>query len=117
MPVPCSHMTASARQSRTRVGARRRIARIGLFPALLGAAGCVGAANEAAIPEVRLLAEKELDCAPRDIRIEEELGGRLLAIGCGRKALYDARCEGVRCVVTEATGPAPGWRDRPEPGP
>ena len=85
--------------------------------ATLALGACAAATNKAALPEVRLLAERDLDCAPRDIRIEEELGGRFLAIGCGRKARYDARCQAGQCVVTEAGGPVPGWRDRPEPGP
>lgn len=82
---------------------------------LLAGPGCAVATHKAAIPEVRLLAERDLDCAPDDIRIEEEWGGRFEATGCGRKAQYDARCDGGRCVVTEATGPRPGWRDRPDP--
>lgn len=85
------------------------------FAALALGAGCAVATHKAAIPEVRLLAERDLDCAPDDIRIEEEWGGRFEATGCGRKAQYDARCDGGRCVVTEATGPRPGWRDRPDP--
>ncbi len=76
---------------------------------------CTPANNKAAIPQVRVLAEEELDCGPDEIRISEELGGRLLAVGCGHKQIYDARCEGVKCVVTKADGPALGWRDRPDP--
>lgn len=76
---------------------------------------CMPATNKAAIPQVRVLAEEELDCGPDEIRISEELGGRLLAVGCGRKQLYDARCDGVKCVVTKVDGPALGWRDRPDP--
>lgn len=83
----------------------------------VGGSGCAVASHKQAIPEVRLLAERDLDCAPDEIRIEEEWGGRFEAIGCGRKAQYDARCDGGRCAVTEATGPRPGWRDRPDPGP
>jgi hypothetical protein len=114
MPVPCSHMTASARQTWWR---RRRAPLLAAIACAL-AGGCTpGATNKAAIPEVRLLAERDLDCAPKDIRIEEELGGRFLAVGCGRKARYDARCDGGRCSVSEATGATPGWRDRPDPGP
>lgn len=87
---------------------------LGAGAATLGA-GCAVATHKAAIPEVRLLAERDLDCAPDQIRIEVEWGGRFEAIGCGRKAQYDARCDGGRCSVTEATGPRPGWRDRPDP--
>lgn len=110
-------MSASARQSSQRV-IPMRIASLFGFGAALGAfalTACTPATNKAAIPQVRVLAEDELDCGPDEIRISEELGGRLLAVGCGRKQLYDARCEGVKCVVTKADGPALGWRDRPDP--
>lgn len=115
-------MTALARQTcwrRCAASPQASAAALLAAIALAGAAaGCTpGATNKAAIPEVRLLAERDLDCAPRDIRIEEELGGRFLAVGCGRKARYDARCDGGRCSVSEATGTTPGWRDRPDPGP
>lgn len=113
-------MTASARQSHTATGLllpAGRPLRAALLVATLLASACTPASNKAAIPQVRVLAETDLDCGPDDIRIEQELGGRFLAIGCGRKARYDARCEGVKCVVTEADGPALGWRDRPDPSP
>jgi len=113
-------MSASARQSSRR--SQRAISTAflaclvaGLVAILGGASACAPANNKAAIPQVRVLAEDELDCGPDEIRISEELGGRLLAVGCGRKQLYDARCEGVKCVVTKADGPALGWRDRPDP--
>lgn len=104
-------MTPSARQTWWRACAFLALApgAVALGP------GCAVATHKAAIPEVRLLAERDLDCAPDDIRIEEEWGGRFEATGCGRKAQYDARCDGGRCVVTEATGLRPGWRDRPDP--
>lgn len=112
-------MSAPARQSLGRAQAARfnaRTFRLSALAALVATlAGCAPATHKAAIPQVRVLAEEELDCGPDEIRITEELGGRLLAIGCGRKQLYDARCAGVKCVVTKADGPTLGWRDRPDP--
>jgi hypothetical protein len=91
------------------------------FPLLfLLLAGCLntittsGAA--AAIPMARVRAESDLDCPQADIRIEEEVGGRLKAIGCGRKASYTAMCNGLQCEVRgEGERPLP-FKERPDPG-
>jgi hypothetical protein len=84
--------------------------------ALLVLAPACTTARGAAEPMVRVRAGSDLDCPDRDIRIEEELGGRYKAIGCGRKAYYRTACEGLRCDVRGEDEPAIPWKDRPEPG-
>lgn len=74
-------------------------------------------ASKNAIPLVRVHAESDLDCPGDRIRIEQELGGKFEAVGCGRKARYDSACDGVQCVVTAEGEKAIPWRDRPEPTP
>ncbi|HEY4122608.1 MAG TPA: hypothetical protein VGM56_32310 [Byssovorax sp.] len=69
-----------------------------------------------AIPEARVVAEKDLDCPQQQIHIEEQLGGRLLASGCGRKALYHAQCVALQCTVRGEDEPSIPFRDRPDPG-
>ncbi len=72
----------------------------------------LGAEN--AKPLVRADAERELDCPPEDIRVEEAWGGTFEAIGCGEKIIYRANCDGVKCaVMKEGEGFVP-FRDRPE---
>jgi hypothetical protein len=70
----------------------------------------------AAIPQVRVHAEGELDCPQADIRIEEQPGGRFLAVGCGKKALYQAQCVGLSCKVRGPNDPPIPFRDFPDPG-
>jgi hypothetical protein len=86
---------------------------------IAGLALCLGsgcaATSRAAEPMVRVQAERDLDCPNDDIRVEEELGGRYKAVGCGRKAYYRSACEGLTCEVRPAEDPAIPWRDRPEP--
>lgn len=65
-------------------------------------------------PLVMHHAEIDLDCAPDDIRVEEAWGGRWEAIGCGRKALYNARCDGIACQVLPEDEGVPS-KDRPLP--
>lgn len=65
-------------------------------------------------PLVMHHAEIDLDCAPDDIRLEEAWGGRWEARGCGRKALYNARCDGVACQVLPEDQGVPS-KDRPLP--
>ena len=71
---------------------------------------------KAAIPEARVVAEKDLDCPQQQIHIEEQLGGRLLASGCGRKALYHAQCVALQCTVRSEDDRSIPFRDRPDPG-
>jgi hypothetical protein len=78
---------------------------------LTGACGGKGAAA----PLVRGRAERDLDCPSADIRVQEELGGRYKAVGCGRKAYYRTACEGITCDVRGADEPAIPWKDRPDP--
>lgn len=68
-----------------------------------------------AMPMVRARATSDLDCADRDVRVEEQIGGQFKAVGCGRKAYYRAACEALRCVVSGEGEAAVPWRDRPEP--
>ena len=86
--------------------------------ALLGAlVGCkeFSSGRGAAAPQVRGRAERDLDCPADSIRVEEELGGRYKAIGCGRKAYYRTACENLRCDVRGEDEPAIPWKDRPDP--
>lgn len=63
-------------------------------------------------PQVMSDAERDLDCPASEIRLEEGWGGRWLAVGCGRKANYNAKCDGIACEVSAGDGAVP-WRDRP----
>lgn len=85
--------------------------------ALLAAqGGCYATGNRPALPQVRMQAERDLDCPGSDIRIQEELSGMYKAVGCGRTARYRAACEHLACTVSHEDGQAIPWRDRPEPG-
>jgi hypothetical protein len=68
-----------------------------------------------ALPMVRGRASSDLECADKDIRVEEQLGGKFKAVGCGRKAYYRAACDGLRCVVHGDGETMIPWRDRPDP--
>lgn len=70
---------------------------------------------EHAKPVVLVDAERDLSCPQSQITVEEQWGGKWLAVGCGRKQLYNANCTGVRCEVRrEEEGPVP-LTDRPTP--
>ncbi|MCU0693756.1 MAG: hypothetical protein MUF54_20400 [Polyangiaceae bacterium] len=81
--------------------------------------GCVGAG---ATPMVRVRASEDLVCAESTIRVQRELDGTYTALGCGKRASYQAVCEGTRCAVSREgealrspppRGPDPGpWLDR-----
>jgi hypothetical protein len=94
------------------------------FPYLLTAtisflaAGCIttSGASKNAFPVVRVQASSDLDCPQSDIRLMQELGGRVTAIGCGHKVTYNTGCEGLRCTVAPE-GQAIPWRARPDPTP
>jgi hypothetical protein len=90
-------------------------ARTPILLALVAGAVATGCAADAALPMVRTRAVYDLDCPNEDIRIEEAIGGRFKAIGCGRKARYQAACDGLRCIVRGEGEPGIPWRDRPEP--
>jgi len=68
----------------------------------------------AAIPGVKVRASSDFDCPQSDIRVTKEWGGRFEAIGCGRKAIYNTACEGLKCTVAPE-GEAVPWRARPDP--
>ncbi len=82
--------------------------------ALSGGAGCA-MNSDAAVPLVRVHAEKDLKCPSDEIPIRSKLGGRYEASGCGRTATYDSACVGLQCNVSNEEDAAPGWRDRPDP--
>ncbi|MGK3988352.1 hypothetical protein WME99_35245 [Sorangium sp. So ce136] len=86
-----------------------------LLASALSPACSVGNVPSNAMPMVRSRATSDLDCADKDVRVEEQLGGQFKAVGCGRKAYYRAACEGLRCVVSGEGEAAVPWRDRPEP--
>lgn len=75
----------------------------------MGWAGGTGAAKA----QVLIKAEKDLDCPPKEVQAEEELGGRWLARGCGRIVRYNASCDHLNCAVSDGEGAAVPWRDRP----
>jgi hypothetical protein len=62
-------------------------------------------------------AETDLDCPANELRVEEGWGGRWEAYGCGRHAVYNAKCTGVKCDVQSGDAAVP-WADRPtyDPG-
>jgi hypothetical protein len=79
----------------------------------IGCAAC--ASTSGALPAVRARATTDLDCPEASIVITERIGGRLEAVGCGRKAGYRAACIALSCEVRgEADEPIPD-RDRPDP--
>src|SRR5688572_21009618 len=92
--------------------------RVGLAALALLAlqSACYATGNRPALPQVRMHAERDLDCPGSEIRIEEELSGMFKAVGCGRKARYRAACEHLGCTVSHEDENAIPWRDRPEPG-
>jgi hypothetical protein len=63
-------------------------------------------------PLVVMHAETDLDCPASDLRVSEGWGGRWEAYGCGRHAIYNAKCEGISCEVHPEDQPVP-WADRP----
>lgn len=80
-----------------------------------GCAGGQGLGGGRAEPLVRHHAEIDLDCPNEEVRVEERVGGKYVAIGCGRKAVYQTACDGLQCEVRGEDDPAIPWRDRPEP--
>jgi len=77
--------------------------------------GC-STARDAAVPEIRVRAEKDLACSSDKIEVRAQLGGRYKATGCGRNVTYDTVCAGIDCAVSKSGDEAPAWRGRPEPG-
>jgi hypothetical protein len=78
-------------------------------------AGCA-ATQEAAVPLVRVRANKDLKCPDDKIHVESMLGGRYRARGCGRQADYHSMCDGLQCSVGREGEEPAVWRDRPDPG-
>ena len=94
-----------------------------LSAVVFGAASLVGCSTtismsgaKAAIPQVRLQAEEDFDCPQADIRIEEQVGGRFLVVGCGKKGIYQAQCDGLQCRIRGEHDPSIPFRDRPDVG-
>ena len=116
MPKPdLSELEPSSRRTRTdRFSARWAASYLAI--GALTSLGCAttgyafGAAN--AKPIVLQYASKDLDCPQAEIRAEEGWGGRWHAVGCGRKASYNAKCDGISCQVVP-DGAAVPWEDRP----
>ncbi len=71
--------------------------------------------RDAAVPMVRVRAEKDLQCPGDRISVRSGIGGKYTATGCGKSAVYNSACEGLSCSVTLEDEEAPGWRDRPDP--
>jgi hypothetical protein len=89
---------------------------LGALVSSAGAGACgMGYAlgSSQAKPLVVMHAEDDLDCPASDLHVEEEWGGRWEAKGCGRRALYNAKCQGIDCQVLPEDKPVP-WADRPE---
>jgi hypothetical protein len=87
-----------------------------LAPVLAVVLAACGTATGAALPLVRHHATIDLDCPEAEVRIEEQLGGRYKAVGCGRKATYRTACDGLTCDVKSEEDTVIPWKDRPEPG-
>ncbi len=99
----------------------RRLAFLAVLALAAIGSGCVEGALDgingrgAATPQIRSRASSDLDCPDTEIRVIEEFGGRYKAVGCGRKAYYQAACDGLRCAVESGDGPMIPSRDRPDP--
>ncbi|MFO0761885.1 MAG: hypothetical protein U0359_35920 [Byssovorax sp.] len=87
-----------------------------LASALLSVAGCFapGGASPHARTAVLVQASDDFQCDQAAIRVKQKLGGQFEAFGCGRHAVYNTACEGLKCTVAEE-GKAVPWRSRPEP--
>jgi hypothetical protein len=81
----------------------------------LAPAACTTVKN-AAMPMVRVEAEKDLQCDGAFVEVEPLLGGRYRAEGCGRVSMYNTVCEGLLCEVAREGEEPPAWRGRPDPG-
>ena len=53
-----------------------------------------------ATPMVRARAADDLVCAESTLRVRREFDGTYTAIGCGKRASYNALCEGTQCAVS-----------------
>ena len=73
-------------------------------------------ASANALPGVLVRAERDFDCDQKAIRVTQQIGGRIEAIGCGHRATYLTACEGLQCTV-EDQGQSIPWRARPDPTP
>jgi hypothetical protein len=92
-----------------------RVTVTAVLVALAGATVACTTTKDAAVPLVRVYAEKDLQCASDQIQVHGMIGGRYRATGCGRTAVYDTACEGLQCRVSNEDEEAPAWRDRPDP--
>jgi hypothetical protein len=50
---------------------------------------------------VRARAADDLTCAESTIRVDRGMDGNYTAVGCGKKAKYQALCEGTHCSVSK----------------
>lgn len=92
--------------------------RAALASLALLASGCftVNGASSNAIPAVKVQASSDLDCPQKGIKVVKEWGGRFEVIGCGRRAVYNTACDGLRCTAAPLGQTVP-WGARPEPTP
>jgi hypothetical protein len=93
---------------------------LGLVISALGIAACTNTISlsgaKAAIPQIRVTAESDLDCPQDHLVIEEQPGGRFKVMGCGKKTMYWAQCDGLQCMVRGENDRSIPFHDRPEPG-
>ena len=94
----------------------RLAAAVTAVAAAVAGSGACAMNREAALPTVRVRAEKDLACPGDKIHIEQQLGGRYKATGCGHTQTYNSICAGIDCQVSKEGSEAPAWRDRPDPG-
>jgi hypothetical protein len=93
-------------------------ARAAMFLVAPLVAGCftVSGASSNAIPAVRVQASNDLDCPQSSLRVVKEWGGRFEVVGCGRRAVYNTGCDGLRCTAAPEGQTIPDFA-RPDPTP
>jgi hypothetical protein len=85
---------------------------------LLLGAGCFApnGASPHARAAVLVQASGDFDCDQSSIVLQQKLGGKFEAVGCGKRAVYNTACQGLRCTVAEEGKSIP-WAARPDPSP
>jgi len=71
------------------------------YPAAALLAGLCACSGADATPMVRARAADDLTCAESTIRVVRGMDGNYTALGCGKKANYQALCEGTQCSVSK----------------
>ncbi|MCL2822424.1 MAG: hypothetical protein FWD57_00355 [Polyangiaceae bacterium] len=80
------------------------VAVVAVFVLLANVTGCTSAD---ATPGVRVRAAQDFVCAESTIDVQRSIDGSYVALGCGKRGVYHAVCEGVSCSVSQA-GERPG---------